>query len=104
MLSKSLPEVGFALVSAGASRVVVLAQIPLKLQDKINANQLGTISFVQFTLVSSVVLSVSAALEPMGGKGGGNAAKAQGQSPNVDKVELGLQVARDYAKEKGVLH
>ncbi len=47
---------------------------------------------------------MSAALEPMGGKGGGNAAKAQGQSPNVDKAELGLQVARDYVKEKGVLH
>lgn len=43
---------------------------------------------------------MSAALGPLGGKGGGKANSAQGQGPNVDKADEALAAAEAFAALK----
>ncbi|GFR48410.1 hypothetical protein Agub_g10304, partial [Astrephomene gubernaculifera] len=73
----------FVSVDAEKGKALAYAGVPDALISKIKANEW-----------------VSAALAPLGGKGGGKPGSAQGQGPNVEKAEEALAVAAAFAEAK----
>ncbi|KAG2427688.1 hypothetical protein HYH02_014520, partial [Chlamydomonas schloesseri] len=73
----------FVSVDGEKGKALAYAAVPDAITDKLKANEW-----------------VSAALVPLGGKGGGKANSAQGQGPNVDKADEALAAAVAFAAGK----
>ncbi|KXZ50323.1 hypothetical protein GPECTOR_17g962 [Gonium pectorale] len=73
----------FVSVDADKGKALAYAAVPDAITAKLKANEW-----------------VSAALGPLGGKGGGKANSAQGQGPNVDKADEALAAAEAFAQGK----
>ncbi|GLC41498.1 hypothetical protein PLESTB_001005000 [Pleodorina starrii] len=73
----------FVSVDAEKGKALAYAAVPDSMTDRLKANEW-----------------VSAALGPLGGKGGGKANSAQGQGPNVDKAEEALAAATAFVAAK----
>ena len=84
-VEKSFPELPCLFLSpdAGAGKCGVLAAVPKALSKRLNAGDW-----------------CKAALEVLGGKGGGKAGSAQGSGPDVAKADDAAAAAADFAKLK----
>lgn len=84
-ISAKHPGIAAVLVSVDVEKgkVLVYGGVPGALQGTLKANEW-----------------VAAALSPVGGKGGGKAATAQGQGPNVEAVQAALDAAAELARMK----
>lgn len=70
-------------VGAGKGKALAWAGVPPGLTGKLSAGDW-----------------VKAALQLLGGKGGGKPAQAQGQGPNIEKVGAALEAAAQFAASK----
>ena len=68
---------------AGKGKALAWAGVPTALTGKLSAGDW-----------------VKAALELLGGKGGGKPAQAQGQGPNIDKIGEAVEAAAKFAASK----
>lgn len=78
-VQKAVPNVALMVFAPGAEKVQVVSAVP-KAVDALKANEW-----------------LKAALEPVGGRGGGKAASAQGSGPGVDRLDDAVAAARDFA-------
>lgn len=73
---------GFLLISRGSSNLAVVASVPTDLSKTVSAK-----------------VWLDTVLGTVNGKGGGSAMKAQGQSQDVEKVDVAVEAANKFASE-----
>merc|ERR1711988_528775 len=79
VLSKKIKDKGLCLLSNAGGKVAVLTVVPKALTSKMSAKKWS-----------------EKVLKEIGGKGGGNDEKAQGQGADAAKLDAGLSAAKSY--------
>lgn len=79
VVSKKVKDKGLCLLSNAGGKIAVLSVVPKSLTSKMSAKKWS-----------------DKVLEAIGGKGGGNDEKAQGQGTDAGKLDAGLGAAKGY--------